>query len=161
MEKNHEKFVKDLIKGKIAEIIFEQMFRESNRYTILHSGYEYTLPELAQYQHLAEIKAIIENIKNAPDFVLVSQDKKEVYLVEVKYRTHLYPEDLKRICEETIKTWQHCWLFIASPNGFFFDTCRNVFNNAGNIGNFVNEKFVDHRVRDEYLELLKQLEPGA
>ena len=35
-----ETFIKDLIKGKIAEIIFEQMFRESGRYTILHSGYE-------------------------------------------------------------------------------------------------------------------------
>ena len=33
-----------MIKGKIAEIIFEQIFRESGRYTMLHSGYEYTLP---------------------------------------------------------------------------------------------------------------------
>lgn len=33
-------FVKDLIKGKVAEIIFEQMFRESGKFTILHSGYE-------------------------------------------------------------------------------------------------------------------------
>lgn len=63
MNAKHEIFIKDLIKGKIAEIIFEQMFRESARYTILHSGYEYTLPELAQYQHLAEVKAVIENIR--------------------------------------------------------------------------------------------------
>jgi hypothetical protein len=44
MDPKHEEFIKDLVKGKIAEIIFEQMFRESGRYTILHSGYEYTLP---------------------------------------------------------------------------------------------------------------------
>jgi len=59
MDERHRIFIKDLVKGKIAEIIFEQMFRESGRYTILHSGYEYTLPELAQYQHLAEVKAVM------------------------------------------------------------------------------------------------------
>ena len=53
------------------------MFRESGKFTILHAGYEYTLPELAQYQHLAEVKAVIENIRNAPDFVLISQDEKK------------------------------------------------------------------------------------
>ena len=159
MKQTHEEFIKDLVKGKIAEIIFEQMFRESGRYTILHSGYEYTLPELAQYQHLAEIKAVIENIRNAPDFVLISQDKREVYLVEVKYRTHRYPEDLKRICEETQKTWHPCWLFVASPDGFFFEPCSMVLANNGIIGPLWNEKFVEPQVRDEYLKLLGQLEP--
>lgn len=159
MDPKHEEFIKDLVKGKIAEIIFEQMFRESGRYTILHSGYEYTLPELAQYQHLAEIKAVIENIRNAPDFVLVSQDKKEVYLVEVKYRTHRHAENLMKICEDTLRTWNHCWLFVASPDGFFFEPCNTVLKNNGNIGPLVNEKFVDHKVRDGYLKILDQLEP--
>jgi len=158
MDPKHEIFIKDLIKGKIAEIIFEQMFRESGRYTILHSGYEYTLPELAQYQHLAEVKAVIENIRNAPDFVLVSQDKKEVHLVEVKYRSHRYPEDLKQIAQDTLKIWNPCWLFVASPDGFFFEPCNTVSNNDGHIGPLVNEKFVDHAVRDEYLKLLNQFE---
>ncbi len=164
MDPRHEEFVKDLVKGKIPEIIFEQMFRESGRYTILHSGYEYTLPELAQYQHLAQIKAVIENIRSAPDFVLISshendKGEKEVYLVEVKYRTHPHADDLKKICEETLKTWNHCWLFVASPNGFFFEPCNTVLNKGGYIGELVNEKFVDHGIRDEYLKLLGQLEP--
>jgi len=37
-------FIKNPIKGKITDIVFEQMLRESGGYTILHSGYEYTLP---------------------------------------------------------------------------------------------------------------------
>ncbi len=158
MEDKHRTFVKDLIKGKIAEIIFEQMFRESGRYTILHSGYEYTLPELAQYQHLAEIRAVIENIRNAPDFVLVSQDKKEVHLVEVKYRAHRHPDNLKEICEDTLKVWNPCWLFVASPDGFFFEPCNSVLNNNGHIGPLVNEKFVEPQIRDEYLKLLNEFE---
>ncbi|MGC9603115.1 MAG: hypothetical protein ABSF47_01440 [Minisyncoccia bacterium] len=161
MDAKHEEFVKDLIKGKIAEIIFEQMFRESGRHTILHSGYEYTLPELAQYQHFAEIKAVIENIRNAPDFVLISQDKKEVYLVEVKYRNHRDQNDLKNICEKTLKVWNHCWLFVASPDGFFFEPCNTILNNNGYIGPLVNEKFVEHEIRNEYLKLLGKLEPKA
>jgi hypothetical protein len=158
MEEKHRVFVKDLIKGKIAEIIFEQMFRESGRFTILHSGYEYTLPELAQYQHLAKIKAVIENIRNAPDFVLVSQDKEEVHLVEVKYRSHRNTYDLIKICEDTLRVWNPCWLFVASPDGFFFEPCNMVLNNAGNIGPLVNEKFVEPNVRDEYLRLLNEFE---
>ncbi len=158
MNPKHETFVRDLIKGKIAEIIFEQMFRESGKYTILHSGYEYTLPELAQYQHLAEIKTVMENIRNAPDFVLVSQDKKEVYLVEVKYRARRDPEYLKQIVQETLKVWNPSWLFVASPDGFFFEPCNTILTNEGHIGALVNEKFVDHKIRDEYLKLLNQFE---
>lgn len=160
MNESHKKFIKDLVKGKIAEIIFEQMFRESGRYTILHSGYEYTLPELAQYQHLAQVKAVIENIRNAPDFILISEDKSEVYLIEVKYRTHIYPPDLKQICEDTVKTWNHCWLFVASPTGFYFEPCNDVIRRDGEIGLFVNEKFAEHPIRDQYLEFLRELEPS-
>ena len=159
MNPEHKKFIKNLVKGKIAEIIFEQMFQESGNYTILHSGYEYTLPELAQYQHLNEIKAVIENIRNAPDFVLVSQDKTEVHLVEVKYRSRRYSEELKKICDETLKIWNPCWLFVASPDGFFFEPCNTISNNDGHIGLLVNEKFVTHKIRDQYLELLNQFEP--
>src|ERR1044072_7473302 len=99
MDKKHQEFVRHLIKGKVAEIIFQQMFQESGKFTILRSGYEYTLPELAQYQHLAEVKAVMDNIRNAPDFILVSQDKKEVHLVEVKYRYLLNLEDTRQTAE--------------------------------------------------------------
>ncbi len=161
MNRNHEQFIKDLIKGKIAEIIFEQMFRETGNYTILHSGYEYTLPELAQYQHFAEIKAVIENIRNAPDFILISQDKKEVYLVEVKYRKHRDANELKRIVQDTLKTWNPSWLFVASPDGFFFEPCNSILKNNGRIGHLVNEKFVKPKIREEYLGFLNQFELGS
>jgi len=160
MNLKHADFIKELVKGKIAEIIFEQMFRESGNYTILHSGYEYTLPELAQYQHqFEEVRAVIDTIRNAPDFVLVSPAKREVYLVEVKYRTHLMPSDILEICLKTVSTWKHCWLFVATPNGFYFEPCNSIIQKNGMIGLLVNEKFVDHAVRDQYLELLRELEP--
>ncbi len=152
-------FIQNLIKGKIGEIIFEQMFRESGKYTILHSGYEYTLPELAQYQHLAEVKAVIENIRNAPDFILVSQDHKEVHLVEVKYRRQRHAEDLKGIVEKTLEIWNPSWLFVASPDGFFFEPCNTVFKNDGQIGPLY-DKWVAYDIQKDYLKLLNQFEPS-
>ncbi len=154
---NDIEFSRDLIKGKIAEVVFEQMFRSSGKYTILHSGYEYTLPELAQYQHIAEVKAVIENIRNAPDFVLISQDKKEVHLVEVKYRTHRRPNELKEIAEDVLKIWNPCWLFVASPDGFFFEPCNTVVNNNGEMG-LLYSKWVNEDIQREFLKLLNEFE---
>lgn len=133
------------------------MFRESGKYTILHSGYEYTLPELAQYQGLAQLKAVFENIKNAPDFILISQDKKEVYLVEIKYRAFRNPNELKKIAEKTLKIWNPSWLFIASPDGFFFEPCHTVYNNNGKIDPLF-EKWVEKPIQETYLKLLNQFE---
>lgn len=158
MDQTHQDFIKHLIKGKIAEIIFEEMFRESGKYMILRSGYEYTLPELAQYQHLTEVKAVIQNIRNAPDFVLVSEDKREVHLVEVKFRSKRYPEDLKMVAEKTLKAWNPCWLFVASPDGFFFEPCNTIFNNDGKIGQLY-EKWVELPLQKTYLSLLNEFEP--
>jgi hypothetical protein len=157
-KQSHKDFIKHLIKGKIAEIIFEEMFRESGKYTILRSGYEYTLPELAQYQHLTEVKAVMENIRNAPDFVLVSEDKTEVHLVEVKYRASRSREELKKIAEQTLKAWNPCWLFVASPDGFFFEPCNMVASKHGEIG-LLFEKWVTLPIQKSYLSLLNEFEP--
>jgi hypothetical protein len=157
---NNIDFTRELIKGRIAETIFEQMFRESGMYTILRSGYEYTLPELAQYQHLAEIKAVIANIRNAPDFVLISQDKKEVYLVEVKFCTRRDPKIIKEIVDQTLKIWNPSWLFVASPDGFFFDTCSNISIKNGEVGELYS-KWVEADLQMDYLKILKQFEPRA
>ena len=158
MNEKHVNFIKQLVKGKIAEIIFEQMFSESGKFTILHSGYEYTLPELAQYQHLNEVKAVMTNIRNAPDFVLISQDKKEVHLIEVKYRSQLSSKDIREVAEGLLKTWNPSWLFIATPNGFFFELCNSILNNDGDIKPLY-ETWVDYKIQEEYLKLLNEFEP--
>jgi len=86
---NNIKFSKRLIKGKIAEMIFERMFADSGQFTILRSGYEYSLPELAQYTQLPAVEKYFENIRTTPDFILISNDRKRAFIVEVKYRSML------------------------------------------------------------------------
>jgi hypothetical protein len=153
-------FSRDLIKGKIAEIIFEQMFRVSGKFTILRFGYEYTQPELAQYQYLTKIKTVLENIRTSPDFILISQNKKEVYLVEVKYRSRRIESNTKKIAEGILETWNPSWLFIASPDGFFFEPCHTIVANKGKIGSLYT-KWVDKKTQLEYLKLLKEFEVGC
>ncbi len=77
------KFSKNLIKGKIAEIIFEQMFREAGEYTIIPFGYENIMPELVNCGKSSNAKKAIKNISSSPDFALISRNKESVFLVEV------------------------------------------------------------------------------
>ncbi|MDD5430946.1 MAG: hypothetical protein PHP03_01860 [Candidatus Pacebacteria bacterium] len=154
---DHIKFSKELIKGRIAEIVFEQMFRESGNFTILRFGYEYTLPELAQFQHSVELQKVLENMRHTPDFVLISQSKKEVYLVEVKYRSNYYEDEIKQIAEETLKKWDPSFLFLATPKGFFFGPCNTIVTDNGKIG-VLYDKWASKEIQEKYLELLNEFE---
>lgn len=61
--------------GKIAELIFEEMFHFSKKFVVLHNGYEYTSPDIAQkIQSLNKVE--IERLRHQPDFILLSWDKK-------------------------------------------------------------------------------------
>lgn len=153
-------FSKNLIKGKIAELIFEQMFREKGNYTIFRFGYEHTIPELAQYRASA-FKRVVDDLSDAPDFVLISdQDQdgqKEVYLIEVKYRKSWDREEVKKIAEKLLKRWNPVYLFIASKDGFFFGPCNTIVNKDGEIGHLY-DKWADKETQGKYLKLLCQFE---
>lgn len=150
-------FSRDLVKGKIAEVIFEQMIRSKKKFSIFHFGYEYTVPELAQYHHLPLVKAVMENIKNAPDFILISQDKEEVFLVEVKYRTHPQIEENFDMAKALLQRWDPSWLFVATPDGFYFDASHRIVNNVGKMRRLALTWVAD-KVQKEHLGLLKEFE---
>lgn len=157
-----QQFSHDLIKGKIAELVFEMMFRETGRFTVLRFGYEYTLPQLAQYQHLVEVKQVLDNISNAPDFILIETEKNgdgklNVFTVEVKYRSNPDARQLVEIANSTLKTWNPSWLFIATPKGFFFAPCNNIVNENGVIWP-LSDKWVEPKIKARFLELLKDFE---
>ncbi len=160
---NNIEFSENLIKGKIAEIIFEQMFRDQKGYTILRFGYEYTLPEIAQYQKfLGEMgQKAKNNIENSPDFILISEDKKNLYLVEVKYRSELHKEKIKEIAEKTVKRFDPSWLFVASPNGFYLESCNKIIENNGEmwlLSDKENSKYphIKKDLQKKYLNLLNE-----
>ena len=149
-------FSHELIKGRIAETVFEQMIRDEGRYDVIPFGYEHTMPLLMQYQQLIEIKQVMENIKDAPDFALISNDKRKVYLVEVKYRTQLNIKEILGITEHLLMRWRPSWLFIASPDGFYCAPCRIIIKEK-NISR-LSEKWVAVKRQADYLNLLNEFE---
>ena len=72
MENN---FPENLIKGKIVETIFQQMFLETEKYNVYPTGYETSLPQIAQLRHHKDIESILDRVRKTPDFVLVPKDK--------------------------------------------------------------------------------------
>ena len=126
-------FSKKLIKGKIAEIIFDQMFRETEKYTIIPFGYESIMPELSQCKKLSKAQKVIDTIRHSPDFVLISQSKESVYLVEVKYNSKFDKKRNKDLAIDQDKRWHPSWIFIATLGGFYFDSCSKIIKNNGEV----------------------------
>lgn len=149
-------FARKLIKGRIAEVVFEQMMRLKEEYDVIPFGYEHTMPMLAQHQDKAEIQKIIKNIADAPDFVLISNDKKEIYLVEVKYQENLDMAVIKEYAKKLLERWESPWLFIATPDGFKCATCKNILEK--NCVFDLSENWATKESQKEFLKLLNEFE---
>ncbi len=149
-------FSRNLIKGRIAEVIFEQMIREEEKYTVIPFGYEHTMPTLAQYRkHFEEaVGKIIDNISDAPDFALISIDNKNIYLVEVKYQNKFNMEKLKKYAEKLLVRWDYAFLFVATPEGFRCGSCKTILE-KGDVSK-LSENWVTEERQVEYLKLLNE-----
>src|SRR5690349_12110754 len=118
MQKHNIEFARRLIKGRIAETIFHSMMEEIDTCTVIPIGYENYAPMLAQYQYLIAEREALANIRNTPDYLLISKDNRHARLVDVKYRSHQDPKRIKQIAEDIRKHWETAWLFLATPSGF-------------------------------------------
>jgi len=145
-------FAESLIKGRIAETVFSLMFEEAKEFDVLPLGYEQTTPILAQYQHLLHIKKVLDNIRNAPDFALISHDKKSLYLVEVKYRKKLYNSEIVKIAEEMKSKFDPSWLFIATLDGFYFDSCSDIIKTQKP----KSLDWISKDIQDKYIQLINR-----
>src|SRR3954447_19562295 len=150
-------FVWQLIKGKAAEIIFQHMFAENNFCTVIPFGYEHSQPLLAQYQHLIQSAEALANIRNAPDFILVKPDNTEIVLVDVKYRKRKDPQRVLEIARAISTRWETAWIFLATLDGFYFEPCRQIIEDGGEIG-LLPTQWIKREIQDEYLTLLRDFE---
>ncbi|MEO5645881.1 MAG: hypothetical protein ABIQ91_00185 [Candidatus Paceibacterota bacterium] len=147
-------FSKQLIKGKIAELVFEQMFRRVDGYTVIPFGYESIIPELVQYAEREDRNGLIENIRNAPDFALVSHAPKQVLLVEVKYRKNIDMEEVKETAKRICAQWKLAWIFYATPKGFYFDFCADIGHQHKLT--YLDESIIPIEIQEEYLKLIRE-----
>ncbi|MCX6726355.1 MAG: hypothetical protein NTY75_00870 [Candidatus Shapirobacteria bacterium] len=148
------------VKGKIAELLFEMMIREdpNHTFTVIPFGYEKTTPELAQYQELIKNYETLTVIKQSPDFILIKNDKTKVYFVEVKYRRHLGSftrDDLSKRAQNITQYWKDTWFFVATQDGFYFDSGKEVIKNEGDMKK-LDETIILPEIQNKYLGVLKE-----
>jgi len=157
---NDAEQIGQFVKGKIAELLFEMMLREDpNRtFTIIPFGYEKTTPELAQYRELIKNYETLTVIKQSPDFILIKNDKTKVYFVEVKYRrrmSNFVKEDLLKRAQNITQHWKDTWLFVATQDGFYFDSCESVIRNNGAVSP-LDDGIISPEIQKKYHMVLKE-----
>lgn len=150
------KFARDLIKGKIAETVFELMFREDGRFTVIPIGYEHTMPELIQCKHHPHVKRVLDNLRDAPDFALINEDKSQVYLVECKYRSHLNMSEIKETCTKINERYAPCFIFVATTQEFYYENCRSVLSLE--MPTPLSNDLIPTLLQKKYLALLNEFE---
>lgn len=149
-------FARNLVKGKIAETIFAQMLRETKQFTVLEFGYEKIVPELVQ-QGYSENNGLVETLRTAPDFAVINKEKREVRLVEVKYRKKYIKEDILKIAQRMHTTWNPSYLFLATLDGFYFDEVAKIVEREGEIRP-LRHPFISEETQQRYLQLLVDFE---
>lgn len=149
---SYHTFVENLIKGRIAETIFKLMVAETNKYAVIPAGYEHILPMLAPHTRDFTLLKSLETIRKSPDFILISQDKNEVIFVEVKYQATHSIDILINSCQQIIKNWDEAYLFVATPDGFYFDSCSNIIATANILQ--LDTTFISDERQQAYLKIL-------
>lgn len=157
---NNINFTRNLIKGKIAEIIFEKMLREAGAFTVIHFGYEYILPEVSRdstIQKRNNSNETIEAIRTAPDFAVINNKTKNVKLIEVKYQSTFRKSNMLTMAKKMSKSWNPSYIFLATKKGFYFDSISDIINNKGEISE-LKHKDIPQKLQDKYLKLLIEME---
>lgn len=150
-------FTENLIKGKIAEIVFENMLREAGCFTIMHFGYEYILPELAKGIPFDKESETAKAVRSAPDFAIINNETKKVHLIEVKYRKNIRQADIFKIAKRMSQAWNPSFIFLASKTGFYFDSIEEIIKNNGSIKQLQHPN-ISQELQSKYLDLLNKME---
>lgn len=151
-------FSRNLVKGRIAETLFEQMLRDAGGFTILAFGYESVLPELAHRQHDIQTEETMEIIRRAPDFAVINNESHEVHLIEVKYMKHPSKKFVLRAAKRMFESWKPSYLFLATPKGFFFDKAGDIVKHKGVIDP-LSHPHIPNTLQDKYIKLLNEFIP--
>ena len=158
MTDNQTNFARQLVKGKIAETIFAQMFRSTNNYTVLEFGYEKVIPELVQNGY-NQTTGIVETLRTAPDFALIDNNQRHVKLVEVKYRHSLSSQEMSRIARRMHQTWNPSYLFVCTLDGFYFDSIEAILAHHG-IVTALDTTAIPASIQNEFLAIVREFEAG-
>ena len=152
MVKSHDYYSEDLLKGRMAECLVEDLLKKSGN-KVYRFGYESILQNLTQINErpfLDRTAVVTKKLRSIPDFVVVNS-KKKPFFVEVKFRTKVkvYERDLKLI----ENFWQAKVVMVTIKEPYF----RILENNTGNRNWVSLAKDRDLDVSKEVLEEFDKL----
>ncbi|MCX7996530.1 MAG: hypothetical protein N2691_02080 [Patescibacteria group bacterium] len=143
-----------LIRRKITATVFEQMFREAGRYTVIPIGHADSIETLSEHKRHPYVRKILENLTAAPDYVLISQDKTDVMVVEVDYMRRIDRETIADRIHTILRRWDPSYLFLATGSGFYYENCTAIRAENGSIKR-LTERWVRKDIQDKYYHLLE------
>jgi hypothetical protein len=104
-------------------------------------------------QHGINNEKTMEVIRRAPDFAVINNSTHEVHLIEVKYRHKLNPSEIFTTTSRMLESWKPSYLFIATPDGFYFGKVSDIVEKKGKIPQFSHSQ-ISSALQERYLKLL-------
>lgn len=85
MNKKDKVFNENMIKGRIAESLIEQLFLQLG-YSVYRFGMENTIPGIMNKLQGSSPKSVVHEISKMPDFIIKHPTNNKVHQIEVKFR---------------------------------------------------------------------------
>ena len=147
MAKDHE----NLIKGRIAETIVEEMFRDAG-YQVYRFGYESFLQSLVQKENKINKRNIVgKMVSSMPDFLVVKNNKPD--FIEVKFRKD------GKLDKEELESWSKARVLLVFPfQPFFRISSVTAFLETGELYDLAKDNFlsIKKEIIESYIPLIKK-----
>jgi len=109
LSKRESNYKESMIKGRIAETLIEELFLSLD-YNVFRYGMENTVPGIMEL--LKGVRSdVATNIRRMPDYVIQHRKTKEVFFIEVKFRTS---EKFKKSDLPKDYPYENCYFIIVS-----------------------------------------------
>ena len=109
LSKRESNYKEGMIKGRIAETLIEELFLSLD-YNVFRYGMENTVPGIMEL--LKGVRSdVATNIRRMPDYVVQHRKTKEVFFIEIKFRTS---EEFKKSDLSKDYPYENCYFLVVS-----------------------------------------------
>ena len=140
-----------IIKGRIAETIVEEMFRDAG-YQVYRFGYESFLQSLVQKGNKINKNDLVGGVVSSmPDFLVVKDNKPD--FIEVKFRKD------GKLSKSELESWSKARVLLVFPFAPFFKISSvTAFLETGKLYNLDNDNFlkINKNIIGRYIPLIKK-----
>lgn len=148
-------FLKNLIKGKVAEVIVFEMFQEVSRFIVMPFGSEMVIPDLLKLEKTEVVQTAILQLRQRPDFSIIDRETGAHFLTEVKFRENPTQALMLTLAKELYEVWPTAYLCVVTPLGFFFESCTEIISHEGDIA-LIDSSIIPSEIQEKYLKIVNE-----